>query len=288
MAPATPTGPIRRTDKVEPQELTATIFHLLGIGHDAFFPDPTGRPHRVTEGQPLRTLLGNSPATTLRTTAGRQPRTRPGVLRCAAPEHAIPRRCSRSSVSAAADASGAGRPSRSPPGPSSASGSPPSDAGERFVQHRLRSPAEAIAPSTRALLTQEVRNPCAGRYTLSVRTRAAGTPEGRSALLDAFSFRLVIFGYQSPKKDPRQVREFASLAFRPTIDGALLSVSLAADLKSQDDGAFQLSQGVGVALVVERNSHGARGTRAGRGAYLRIEAMELTFDPRPRNDDVTV
>ena len=66
-------GAYPRTDKVEPQELTATIFHLLGIGHDAFFPDPTGRPHKVTEGQPLRTLLGKSPATSLRRPAGGSP-----------------------------------------------------------------------------------------------------------------------------------------------------------------------------------------------------------------------
>ena len=115
-----------------------------------------------------------------------------------------------------------------------------------------------------------------------------GTPEGRSALLDAFSFRLVIFGYQNPKKDPRQVREYASLAFRPTSDGAPQSVSLAAVLKSQDDGAFQLSQGVGVALVVERSSQAPPALEPAAGAHLRVDAIELTFDPRPRNDDVTV
>ena len=56
-------GAYPHTGKVEPQDLTATIFHLLGIGHDAFFPHPTGRPIRVTEGTPIREILGGRPAT---------------------------------------------------------------------------------------------------------------------------------------------------------------------------------------------------------------------------------
>ena len=53
--------------KVEPQDLTATIFHLLGIDPQAMFPDLTNRPHRVTEGEPIRALLGTAPATPART-----------------------------------------------------------------------------------------------------------------------------------------------------------------------------------------------------------------------------
>ena len=45
-------------DRVLPSELTATILHLLGIGHEAAFSDRTGRPLRATEGEPLWTLLG--------------------------------------------------------------------------------------------------------------------------------------------------------------------------------------------------------------------------------------
>ena len=45
-------------DRVSPPELTATILHLLGIGHDATFLDRTGRPLRATEGEPLWKLLG--------------------------------------------------------------------------------------------------------------------------------------------------------------------------------------------------------------------------------------
>src|SRR5262249_11670637 len=63
-------GGYPHTGRMEPQDLTATIFHLLGIGHEAFFPHPTGRPIRATEGTPIYAVLGDGPATTERTTPG--------------------------------------------------------------------------------------------------------------------------------------------------------------------------------------------------------------------------
>ena len=51
------TGAYPARDRVEPQQLTATILHLLGIGHEATFPDATGRPLRATEGEPIAALL---------------------------------------------------------------------------------------------------------------------------------------------------------------------------------------------------------------------------------------
>ena len=44
--------------KVTPSDLTATMAHLLGIGHHAMFRDKADRPHKVTEGQPIRAALG--------------------------------------------------------------------------------------------------------------------------------------------------------------------------------------------------------------------------------------
>ena len=62
-------GAYPRTGRVLPQELAATIFHLLGIDHNATIRDPTGRPHHITNGQPLYQLLGTVPATLARRTA---------------------------------------------------------------------------------------------------------------------------------------------------------------------------------------------------------------------------
>lgn len=44
-------------DRVTPPELVATILHLLGISHEATFPDRNGRPMRVVEGEPISALI---------------------------------------------------------------------------------------------------------------------------------------------------------------------------------------------------------------------------------------
>jgi hypothetical protein len=51
------TGSYPVSDRVQPHDLTATILHLLGIGHEAFFPDRFGRPNRATDGEPIYALL---------------------------------------------------------------------------------------------------------------------------------------------------------------------------------------------------------------------------------------
>jgi hypothetical protein len=43
--------------RVQPPDLSATIFHLLGIGHDAQFRDRLDRPYHVTQGQPIEAVL---------------------------------------------------------------------------------------------------------------------------------------------------------------------------------------------------------------------------------------
>jgi hypothetical protein len=51
---------------IRPQALAATIFHLLGIGHNATMLDRNGRPTHICNGEPLYQLLGDTPATTAR------------------------------------------------------------------------------------------------------------------------------------------------------------------------------------------------------------------------------
>jgi len=45
------------TEAYTPSDLAATIFHLLGIGPDAEFRDPEGRPYRMYRGTPIGGLL---------------------------------------------------------------------------------------------------------------------------------------------------------------------------------------------------------------------------------------
>jgi hypothetical protein len=154
--------------------------------------------------------------------------------------------------------------------------------------------AAKISQGVRALLTQEVRNPRAGRYMFSVQASGSAVSEKiyRNVFLKHFTCRLVIFGYKDLKKDPRNVREFASAVFRPPFadghKGGYSNFEVAATLRSQDGGAMEIERGVGVAVVVEKSSPDELDPAkalSGKPAFIRIDDVELRFVPRPRNDD---
>jgi len=46
-----------RDGRVVPQDLLATIFHCLGIRHDAEIHDPQGRPIPLTRGDVIRSIV---------------------------------------------------------------------------------------------------------------------------------------------------------------------------------------------------------------------------------------
>jgi hypothetical protein len=52
-----PTGGHPDSEAFTPADLAATVFHLMGIGPDAEFHDPEGRPYRVYLGEPIRGVL---------------------------------------------------------------------------------------------------------------------------------------------------------------------------------------------------------------------------------------
>jgi len=43
---------------VRPDDLSATVFSALGITHDQMLPDMRGRPHRISDGEPIASLFG--------------------------------------------------------------------------------------------------------------------------------------------------------------------------------------------------------------------------------------
>src|SRR5262249_31541076 len=51
-------------------DLTATIFHLLGIDPGGMFLDRANRPHPITKGEPIVAALGTAPATRARCEPG--------------------------------------------------------------------------------------------------------------------------------------------------------------------------------------------------------------------------
>jgi hypothetical protein len=302
-------GAYPRTGKMEPQDFIATIFHLLGIGHEAFFPDATGRPLHVTEGQPIAPILGTGPATDRRVAPGGNiafvPPYSDAPLLNMAFEDSVPlaRAGSRQHLKGwqaaplydSAQAVSFGVALVTGPDRFSSKTRPHVRIGYGLKDGKANG---MIRPSARAILTQEVRAPRAGRYTLTVHARggAASAEHYRDVFLKHFSCRLVIFGYSDAKKDVTRVRQFASSAFQPTYRPAAdrktdEAFTLTTILKSQDDGAFHLSKGVGVAVVVETTTTGETDL-AGLGdqahGFIEIDRLGLEFIPRPRNDDVQV
>ena len=148
------------------------------------------------------------------------------------------------------------------------------------------------------LLAQEVRNPRAGRYRFTVfaAAMADSVETFREYFAGCFRCRMILFGYADLAKDPRRVREFAALEFEPGLlapkeASGFTRFELTATLKSQDDGAFQLSRGVGVAVMLQCKSEKpwlppADGRE--RSLHLCIDRVEFEFDARRRNDDVMI
>jgi hypothetical protein len=301
-------GGYPHTNKVEPQDLTATILHLLGISHEAFFKHPTGRLLKVTEGTPLYPLLGSQPATDQRVPPG-------GNLALVPPYNSEPllnvgfeepvplirggsgKRLKGWQATPLWDpAQGEELGVRLVKGP----GALPHTGGQHVsIGYGLaEGPARGKIPAgARALLAQEVRAPMAGQYTFAVHACGGGSSAAyyRDVFLKHFTCRLVIFGYRDERKDPAQAREFAAVAFQPPFadarGGQYAKFDLTTVLRSQDNSAFQLSYGIGVAVAVEKTSPGvldlaAEGDRP--QAFVRIDDVELKFVARPRNDDVQV
>jgi hypothetical protein len=305
------TGAHPRDGRMEPQDLTATIFHLLGIGHEAFFSHPTGRPLHVTEGTPIWPVLGDRPATDARAQPGGDLSLVPAyddrLLLNAGFEEPVPLipvgESKRRKGWRATPVVDLQQPLACGVWLSRARDVVPHN-GQRHAclgfGGKSKPATLNVSQGQRAILTQEVRNPRAGRYVFRVQTCGGGVSAEfyRDVFLKHFTCRLVVFGYADAAKDPLRPNVFAAKPFVPAFangpTGRYEAVELAVVLRSQDGGAFQLSRGVGVAVVVEKTSPGDidwAGLGSGAGAmhaFIRIDDVDLRFVPRPRNDDVQV
>ncbi len=284
------------TEPLRPHDLTATIFHLLGIDPQGVFYDKSNQPHFLTRGQPLHRLLGTEPATLERCQAGGDPAFVP-------PYH------TRLLLDTDFQS---GRPLLPTTPPTRLRGwraSPLWDAasGNAFSVRLtdLRrvvlgfglddgSAAPAVPQGSRLLLAQEIRNARGGHYTFTVQASGGGTSRDffERVFLAHFTCRLVLFRFSDTRKDPSQVAVLAAADFRPTFsDAAATSFEVNRFLGSTQPGAnFPIGNGLGVAVVVEKTSPGTL-SLPGPGpfqALLRVHSVSLDFNPRPRDDSVTV
>ncbi|MFM7315443.1 MAG: hypothetical protein ACKO5E_00720, partial [bacterium] len=131
----------------------------------------------------------------------------------------------------------------------------------------------------RAMLAQELRNPRAGQFTVEAAMQMA-TP-GQN-MPEKTTVSLVFYGYlDGQKKDLANIREFQRLPLR--FENGRAKARLVQRLRSQDDGASEIERGVGVMILVES----AEVSESSEFELL-VESVHVRFDPRPRDENVTV
>jgi Protein of unknown function (DUF1501) len=298
-------GAYPRDGRMEPQNLTATILHLLGIGHQATFADQFGRPFHATLGEPLYALLGDQPATAARTVAQGNLALVPPYTTDFLRNTGFEESSGLSSLDATRRFKGwqalpiaEGKSDAVDFGVRIATGDgaqPHGGVGVAVlgIGGLAPSPAGTLKPGTRAMLTQEIRSPRAGTFTISLFASAGGSRADLEFLAKNFSCRLVLFGYDSLAKNPsKSFREYASapIALLPEkeVGSAYREISVTRALRSQDGGASEIEMGVGIAVILEMTAAQPLAIPAGMRAWLNIDDVTVRFVPRPRNDNVTV
>ena len=146
-----------------------------------------------------------------------------------------------------------------------------------------------VEQGSRAILAQEIRNARGGQYTFKVLASAvADSPDELENVMAHFRLRLVLFRFQNMQKDPRAIQELASVDFRPVF-GETREFVLDRFLGSTTPGAnFAIGCGLGVLIAMETIRPLTLSTEQARGIAVRVQSVELTFNPRQRDDSVTV
>ncbi|MBL8850835.1 MAG: DUF1501 domain-containing protein, partial [Planctomycetaceae bacterium] len=278
-------------NKVHPGDLTATMFHLVGLDPQSTFEDRVGRPHPVTGGEPIHKLLGTEPATTQRAVAtgdiARVPPFDPAITLMQADFHGKP----------------AIRAIDAPSQPKGWRGSPLVDAGwgvaireGRAQLGMLASPSATSDSSSPLILAQQVRSPFAGKYSLQLRLRGvADTPEQFEQLfLPHFRARVQFFQFTEPTKCALNRRELAGIDVAPKFAAAgsddWQTVELAKEFFNPNLGAnFSFGLGLGIALIIERSRPGNVAIPAGNSLLgIEVADVRLVFDGKPRVDTVRI
>lgn len=275
------------TDPIRGGDLTATIFHLLGIDPHGMFLDKSNRPHPLTKGEPIAAALGTTPAT--------QARCRPeGNLALVPPYDdsllvdphldvqlpLIPPTPPTRQKGWRAD------PIRNENTPGAFS----VRKGDRGLLIGYEGAGVEIPAGLRGVLAQEIRNARGGQYTFTIEAEGQGSSaqEFESVFLANFTCRLVLFRFRDTNKDVRSVQELASVDFRPSY-GKLERFQLDRFLGSRGGGMnFAIGNGLGVAVVVEKKDSGPLRLGQGRHAGIRISGVRLVFGAAPRDEVNTV
>ena len=290
-------------DAVSGGDLTATLFHALGVDPQSTFRDPEGRDHKLTLGSPIRPLLGGGVATYERVAAAGAIRSRGFDTSLVLNTHfadSVPLfpvdrgsrpKGWRASPLLGEQESGFGAWLEQ------------SEArGRRQVRLGLRGSGGSlrVAKGARAVLGQEMRNPRAGRFTLSVEAcLVAGTKAAADLFLKNLTCRLVFYRFADASKNPLKRQEFGSLVFVPPIAvvdrPAWARFDFDQTLDSSGPGQnFSIGRGLGIAIEIEQTSDGAldwgslHGAKGDGCSALCIRSANVRFASHTVDDKVVV
>jgi hypothetical protein len=281
------------TEPVRGGDLTATIFHLLGIDPAGMFRDKADRPHRITEGEPIAAALGTAPAAAARCEPGGHvafvPPYDASLLLDTGFDTPLPL------VSLA-------RPTRDKgwrADPFGSSQDPQGLAVRKEAKSVMlgyglgdRTAGVRIEAGARCVLAQGIRNARGGQYTFTVDSvgEANSEDEFRSGFLAHCTCRLLLFRFRDTNKDPRTAVELASGEFRPEY-GKPGRFSLTKFLGSRGGGVnFPVGNGLGVAVTVEKQTPGPLTLARDEPHYgaLRIRSATLQFSAVSRDENNTL
>ncbi len=287
-------------DRVSTADLTATIFHLLGIDHTARFLDAEGREHSLTAGQPVYPLLGDKPKLSTPAIAGGD------VARLPPYTTDLLLNQDFSNPGPLSPVTTGSRPKGWRAGPLPAGDAStelavrliPKDQQDHYIALGFggENSGASIPQGAKALLAQEMRNPRAGTFRLTIRACVSAPSEElyQEHFADHFTCRMVMFRFADGDKNPTKRHELATLEFVPQYGGngklAFTEFQQTSRLDSPAPGVnFSIGRGLGVAIVVEKTSPGELANPAkSPQVALCIDRAELRFFSRIIDDEVTV
>ena len=280
-------------DPIRPHDLTATIFHLLGIPHDDVFYDRTTRPQLLTKGEPLYRLLGDQPAATQLCASTADEKLVP-------PFNATPLIDTDFSAQRliAINPSSREKGWRAHPlAPAGSTGLLAMASAEATPHIRLGVCGPTVGnsidiPAAKScVLSQEIKSARGGHYTFTIKASGGGTSSAhfQKCFEKGLACRLALIRYNDLGKNPLSAQVLANAYFQPEFgDGSTpRNYSITSFLGSNVPGSnFSIGNGLGVAIFVD--THAALSIAAGETAFLRVHEVQLEFSPHRRNDAVTV
>ena len=288
-------------DRVRPQELTATIFHLLGINYLGSFRDREGKPSLLTQGAPLFSLLGTECATSRRQDSNAD------IARVPPYDRSLLLNSQFTAPVKIRSFDGPPRPkgwrakplleTETQPGfgvrLATTDDADNSRALIGFHSDASDQPVE-IKHQQQALLCQEVRNPYPGRYRLSARFRVQSPANGLKKLFaQHFAGKLMFFQFANQKKNPKDRSEHVAVAIPIDADAAKQEEWQKIEVEKNfvnpnPGGNFSFGSGLGIGILIEKTSPGVLRLADSQRAFLEVDEVSLEFIGKERIDTVKV